>query len=92
MFQTCCENYINKMLVENFRVNVIINLNNILIYIIKEVMMILCNTVLNQLKKYFVYFYQKKYCFNDKKIRFLGYIVYLHEINIEEKSMQFIYD
>lgn len=84
------QRYINKVLAEQLYVFVIIYPNNILIYNNNTDHVDTVWLVSNPLKKYFLYVNLKKSGFYQDEMQFLGYIMSLRGIFIENKKIKAI--
>ena len=84
------QGYINKILAEKLNVFVIVYLDDILIYTKNEnkghVQAV--RWVLNQLRKFLLYANLKKCRFHQEEVRFLGYIVSLRGICMEDERIK----
>ena len=84
------QSYINKILAEKLDVFVIVYLDDILIYTEDEikghVQAVRC--VPNQLRKFSLYANLKKCQFHQKEVQFLGYIVSLQGIRMEDERIR----
>ena len=84
------QGYINKILIEKLDVFVIVYLDNILIYTKDEgeshVQAV--RWVLDQLRKFSLYANLKKCRFHQEEVWFLGYIVSLQDICIEDEKIK----
>ena len=84
------QGYINKILAEKLDVFIIIYLDDILIYTKDErkghVQVV--RWVFDQLRKFLLYANLKKYWFHQEEIWFLGYIVSLQGICMEDKRIK----
>ena len=84
------QGYINKILAEKLDVFVIVYLDDILIYTEDEseghVQAV--HWVLDQLRKFSLYANLKKCQFHQEEVRFLGYIVSLRGIRMEDERIR----
>ncbi len=88
------QDYINKILAEKLDIFVIVYLDDILIYTKSESKEHIqaVRWVLDQLWKHSLYANLKKCRFYQDEVRFLGYIVSHHGIQIEEKQIKAVHD
>ena len=85
---TSFKSYINKILAEKLDIFVIVYLNNIFIYT-KDLGQAHVNSVwrvLKKLKKHGFFAKLKKCQFHKDKVRFLGYVVSAHEVQIKDEK------
>ena len=84
------QGYINKIFAEKLDVFVIVYLDDILIYTKdkKEGHIQAIRWILNQLQIFLFYANLKKCWFHQEKVWFLGYIVSLQDICIEDKRIK----
>ena len=82
--------YINKILTEKLDIFIIVYLDNILIYTNDDGNghIIVVQLVLEQLRKFLLYANLKKCQFYQEKVRFLGYVVSLKNICIEDERIE----
>lgn len=76
---------INKILAKKLNVFVIVYLDDILIDIDEVDYVNIVWWIFNQLRKYLLYANLKKYSFHQEKLWFVGYMVFLQGICIENK-------
>ena len=83
------QEYINKILAEKLDIFVIMYLDNILIYIDEDRHghVAAIQWVREQLKKFSLFANLKKCLFHSEKIWFLGYVLSLKDIRIENKRI-----
>lgn len=81
---TSFQGYINNVLAKKLDIFMIIYLDNIMIYTIWY--------ILNQLKKYLMYAYLKKYQFYQDQVQFLDYVILLKNICKEDKWIEVVHD
>ena len=81
------QGYVNKILAEKLYVFVIVYLNDILIYTedagqghVKVV-----QWVIREFQNHGLFAHLKKYCFHQKEVRFLGYVISIQGICMEER-------
>lgn len=84
--------YINKILAKKLNIFIIVYQDNILIYIKEVDYNDVIWYVLNQLRKYFFYANLRKCYFYQKEMQFLGYVVSLQEICIENEQIEPVYN
>ena len=89
---TSFQGYINKILVENLNIFVIVYLDNILIYTkdLGQSHIVVVQWVPGVLRKNGFFNNLKKCRFHKNKVRFLGYIVSSQRIRIEEERIKVI--
>ena len=86
------QGYINKILVEELDIFVIVYLDDILIYTEDDgdSHVIVVRWVLEQLRKFLLYANLKKCWFHQDEVRFLGYMVSSKGIRIENEQIEAI--
>ena len=86
------QGYINKILAKKLNVLVIVYLDDIFIYTKNkgEDHIQAVRWVLNQLQKFLLYANWKKFWFYQEKIQFLGYIMSLQDICIEDEKIKVV--
>ena len=88
--QASFQRYINEILAEKLDIFVIVYLANIIIYIDdnRDQYVAAVRWVLEQLRKFSLYINLKKYQFHQEVVWFLGYIVSMKDICIEDKKIK----
>lgn len=88
---TSSSNFIQKILVENPYIFIIVYKDHILVYTNKKSHINSLQSVFIKLRLYFFYVNLKKSYFYQKEVKVLTYVVFSNSISIEEKQIEVLH-